>query len=45
MIEIFCFDLEWQHIKSQFSADHKHAEFGTSDFKGKHLQRNLQFNF
>ena len=42
MVEILCFDFEWQYIKSEFSADHKHAEFGTRDFKGKNLQRNLQ---
>ena len=35
MVEILCFDFEWQYIKSEFSADHKHAEFGTRDFKGK----------
>ena len=43
MVEIFCFDLEsWQYIKSEFLANHKHAEFGTRDFKVKNLQRNLQ---
>ena len=26
-------------------ANYKHAEFGARDFKGKHLQRNLQFIF
>ena len=45
MIEIFCFDFEWQYIKSEFLADHKHAEFGTRNFKGKNLQRNLQLIF
>ena len=45
MVEILCFDFEWQYIKSEFSADHKHAEFGTRDFKGKNLQRNLQLIF
>ena len=35
MVEILCFDFEWQYIKSEFLADHKHAEFGTRDFKGK----------
>ena len=44
MVEIFCFDFEWQYIKSEFLADHKHAEFGICDFKGKNLQRNLQFH-
>ena len=28
-----------------FLADHKHAEFGTRDFKGKNLQRKLQLIF
>ena len=41
MVEILCFDCEWQYIKFEFSADHKHAEFGTRDFKGKNLQRNF----
>ena len=45
MVEIFCFDFEWQYIKSGFLADHKHAEYGTRDFKGKNLQRNLQLIF
>ena len=45
MVEIFCFDFEWQYIKSEFLADHKHAEFGTRDFKGKNLQKNLQLIF
>ena len=31
--------------QSQYLADHKHAEFGTRDFKGKNLQRNLQLIF
>ena len=35
MIETFCFDFEWKYIKSEFLADHKHAEFGTRDFKVK----------
>ena len=30
---------------TEFSADQKHAEFGTRDFTGKNLQRNLQLIF
>ena len=45
MIEISCFNFEWRYIKSEFLADHKHAEFGTRDFIGKNLQRNLQLIF
>ena len=45
MVKIYWFDFEWQYIKSEFLADHKHAEFGTRDFKGKNMQKTLQLIF
>ena len=35
ILKIFCFDFGWQYNKSQFLADHKYAEFGTRELKGK----------